>query len=105
MIELFVYCAVGRVCIFLLQKFPFHKLQFIGRWFMEGGFLHDLFQCDLCLGVWVYTILAGLFRFNLLHEFFYFPVISELVTGGVMSFIVHLLRVGFETQFSVIEVK
>lgn len=99
------YGAIGRICIFFLQKFPFSKLPVVGNWFNEGGFLYDLFHCDLCLGVWVFTFLAWAFKLNLLQPIFYMPIISELITGATTSFLVHLIRVGFEAQFSVIEVK
>jgi hypothetical protein len=103
-LEYFFFCAVGRVCIFLLQKFPFHKIKFIGAWFKEGGFLHDLFACDLCLGVWVFTILSFFFQLNLLEAYFYVPVVSEFITGGITSLIVHLILHGFQAQYSIIEV-
>lgn len=105
MIFYLVYGAIGRICIFFLQKFPFSKLPILGSWFNERGFLYELFQCDLCLGVWVFTFLAWAFKLNLLQPIFYMPFVSELLTGATMSLIVHLIRVGFETQFSVIEVK
>lgn len=101
----FAYFAIGGICIFFLQKFPFQKLWLIGTWFQKGGFLHELFECDLCLGVWTYWILAFFFKMNFLQGVFYVPVLSELITGGVASFLVHLLKIGFEAKFSVIEVR
>jgi hypothetical protein len=100
----FLFLSVGRLCIFLLQKFPFYKFKFLKGLFLEGGFLHDLFACDLCLGVWVFTILSAFFRLNLLEDYFYIPVVSEFITGGITSFIAHLIRSGYQAQYSVIEV-
>jgi len=105
MIFYFTYCAVGRICIFFLQRFPFQKLWLIGTWFQKGGFLHDLFECDLCLGVWTYWVLAFFFKLNLLQDVFYVPGLSELITGGITAFLVHVFRLGFEAKFSVIEVR
>jgi hypothetical protein len=104
MVKFFVLCLIGRLCIFLLQKFPFWKLPVIGKLWKEGGFLHDLFACDLCLGVWVYTVLACFSDVNLTMELFYVPFISEFVTGGIISFLIHLVRVGYQAEFSIIEV-
>lgn len=104
MIAYFIYAIVGRICVFFLQKFPFSKLPLLGKLFREGGFLHDLFACDLCLGVWVYTILAFFFSVNFLDGYFYCPVISELITGAVTSLLVFLVRAGWQSEFSVIEV-
>lgn len=105
MIGYFIFAIVGKVCIFLLQKFPFSKLWVVGSWFRERGFLHDLYACDLCLGVWVFSVLAGLFRINLLESFFYLPVVSEAITGGITSILVHFIRVGYEAEYAIIEVK
>lgn len=104
MIAYFIYALIGRTCIFFLQRFPFSKLPGVGRMFRSGGFLHDLFACDLCLGVWVYTILAFFFSINLLEGYFYYPVISELITGSVTSLLVFLIRAGWQSEFGVIEV-
>lgn len=71
---------------------------------MDGGFLHDLFACDLCLGVWTFAILSFFFKANLLQSFFYIPVLSEFITGGVTSLVVHLLRIGFQAEYGVIKV-
>lgn len=101
--RILVYALIGRICIFLLQKFPFHKLPIVGKYAKEGGFLYDLLACDLCLGVWVYVFFSAIFRLNLLDS--YIPVMSELVTGGTISFIVWLAVRGYQSQFSIIEVK
>jgi hypothetical protein len=103
-IDYIFLCLVGRVCIFLLQKFPFTKLPLIGRLWGEGGFLCDLFSCDLCIGVWVYTVLGYFFKINLLFIYFYVPVISEFITGGITSLIVFLVVRGYQAQYSIIKV-
>ncbi len=72
---------------------------------MDGGFLYELFSCDLCLGVWVYWILAFMFKINIIQDFSSVPIISELITGGITSILVHLIRIGWEAKFSIIEVK
>jgi len=104
MIAYFTYALIGNVCIFFLQKFPFEKLPYIGAVWKKGGFLHDLFVCDLCLGVWVYTFLAVFFSINVLETLFYTPVLSQLITGATTSLLAHLVRLGWQTKFSIIEV-
>jgi hypothetical protein len=82
-----------------LQRFPFQKIPLLSRLFEEGKFLQELFSCDLCLGVWVYTVLAFFFKANI-YDVFYFPVISELLTGITTSFIMHVFSVGWKDLYS-----
>jgi hypothetical protein len=82
-----------------LQKFPFNKISFVRKLFEEGRFIYELFSCDLCLGVWVYTILAFFFKANI-YDMFYFPVISEILTGITTSFIVHVFSAGWKSLYS-----
>ena len=92
MLEWLVYAGVGRLLIFLAGKFSLpQRLQKI-EW------LEKLHSCDLCLGVWVYVFLAIFLNVDLLtlwFGFYYVPVLSEIVTGGVTSYIVWLLVIGF----------
>jgi hypothetical protein len=83
-----------------LQRFPFQKIPLLSRLFEEWKFLQELFSCDLCLGVWVYTVLAFFFRANI-YDMFYIPVISEILTGITTSFIMHVFSVGWKALFSV----
>lgn len=100
MTRLLVYLLVGKLLIFLLQKFPKNKLPFIGKTiFREGGFLDELFKCGLCLGFWIYSGLAFLFDVNVLGEWFYVAILSEFITGAVATFIMHLLSSGWDAQF------
>lgn len=80
----------------------FHLPQFIRKY----KFIEDLHGCDLCSGVWVFGLLSFLLKFDLLTVLGlpYVPVLSELVTGGAVSFVVHLLRLGWNARFSSIEV-
>lgn len=99
MTQLLAYALIGKLTIFLLQKFPKHSLPIIGKLFREGRLLGDLFSCDLCLGFWVYTGLALLINVDVTGELFYVPILSEFITGAVMSFIMHLISAGWEAQY------
>jgi hypothetical protein len=57
------------------------------------------------LGVWVFSILSGLFQFVLFREYLYYPIVSELATGVLVSFIVHLLSIGWFEKFGKIVVE
>jgi hypothetical protein len=105
MISIIIYALLGRLTIYLAQSFPFQKLYLIGRLWNEERFLGKLFACDLCLGVWVYWILALLLKVNVFDEFGYIPILFEFFTGVAMSFIVHLIHLGWNSKFMVYEIK
>ena len=99
------FLLVGRLVIFVLQKFPFRKVIFIGRLFEEGKFLEQLFACDLCLGLWTYFLLALLMKMNIVYELTSIEVLSQFLTGAIASFLVHIFSLGWHTKFSVIIVQ
>ena len=104
--QVIAFLLVGRLAVFVLQKFPFRKT-FIGKHFREGKFLERLFSCDLCLGVWVYAALGYFLRIDLVAELFsvHVIVLNEIITGTIASFLVHVFSIGWNTKFGVIEVK
>ena len=100
-LEYIVYASIGRLIIFFLQKFPFQKVIFLDKLFEDGKFLSDLFSCELCLGVWVYTILAYIMQIDVMKGWFdYIPIVNEIITGAVTSFVVHLIVVGWRTEYT-----
>lgn len=95
-IEFVIFALVGRIIVFLLQKFPKPKLPFIGKLFREGGLLDELFYCDMCLGFWVFSGLACIFEIDI---GIYVPVLSEFIIGAVTTFVVHIFSVGWNAKF------
>ena len=93
MLNWFGYALVGKVLIFLWQKFPI-KNQWLGQ-------LHD---CDLCSGVWIYCALALLFGVDIVQNSFGISqtIAGELVTGAITSFVVHVFSIGWKTKFEVV---
>lgn len=94
------YIAVGKVMIFLGMSFPLpaalQKFNTVVKWH----------SCDLCFGTWVYALLSYFMGVSLLTAmgFTYVPLVSEVVTGGVISFIVHLISLGWKARFEVVVV-
>ena len=89
-----VYLGVGKLLIYLGQKFIVSNTQ--------DGFIRRLFECDLCLGTWIYVILALAFRIVIFEDIYgYVPLISEIVTGAVATFGMHLLSLGWKMKFAV----
>lgn len=76
----------------------------VSQWIAsKSSFFKGMFECDLCLGMWAYWILALIFRVTL-FEGQYIPVLSEFFVGAFMTFIAHLVRIGWEAKFSVINI-
>ena|SRR5574343_169561 len=100
MIKIIIYAGLGKLIIYLAQNFPFQKISVIGKFWNDDTFLGKLFACDLCLGVWIYFFIALLLKINLFEEFGYMPIVFEFFTGATMSFIVHLLTIGWRDKFS-----
>jgi hypothetical protein len=93
--NLIVFAAIGRLLVWTIQTSG--PTQRIKKW-LNKEFIDELFECDFCLGFWVFTALAFLFEINILEPL-YFPVFSEIITGQVASFVVHLARVGWTTKW------
>ncbi len=100
MMQLVAFALIGKLIIFLLQKFPTSHLPLIGRLFEEEKFLGNLFSCDLCLGFWVFSGLSFITNVNVTGELFvYIPILSEIITGAIVSFIMHLISAGWEARY------
>ena len=93
------YIIAGKISLFVLQRFPLRKIRFLRKHLAEGKFLQELISCDLCLGVWIYTVLAYFFKINL-YDAFYLPGLSELLTGATTSFIMHVFSAGWKSLYS-----
>lgn len=92
-----LFLLIGKLLIYLGMKFPplsESRFEFVKR----------LWECDECSGVWVYTLLSFVMGEVLFVEYFYFPIVSELITGGISSFIVHLISIGWREKFTVVEI-
>jgi hypothetical protein len=88
-----IYLVAGRLLTWFLMVngvtrplWNFHPL------------LRELSQCDLCLGFWVYLLLA----LPLPQPFLIFPWGYEIfILAALTSFIAHLLRIGYQTKFGI----
>ena len=90
-----IFLLVGKVLIFFGMKFAEDNE-------IKIPFIKKLLSCGLCWGFWVYTLLSFLQGEILFWEYMYIPVISEMVTGGISSLLVHLVTLGWKTQFETI---
>lgn len=91
-----IYGAVGRILMIFIRKFP--PLV----WFAEK--IHFPVDCDLCLGFWVYFGLALMFGLDVFYPAQYIPILSEAITGAVMSLLVNLIRIGWNSEYRIMQV-
>ena len=95
LLRFLAFALVGRTLIYLIQKFP------ATTWLSKKWkFLEDLFSCDLCLGVWVYSIINMLsFKITYYNEN-ESTLLGEFITGAVTSFVMHLASIGWKDKFT-----
>lgn len=82
---------VGKLLIWTIQQFPYRP---------KIDFIEKLVSCDFCLGVWVYTVLNFVFKVNLIYEFFDIIGLNEIITGIIVSFVMHLISIGWQMKFT-----
>lgn len=97
-VSILLFAGLGKLLIFTIQKYPLtEKLREI------HPFIRDGLDCDFCLGCWVYLFLAWVFGMNIFEGYLpYIPLITELLGGIVISFIMHLISIGWRDKFSII---
>lgn len=105
-VGLFAYTVLGLVIIFFAQRFYKANLQ---KHFTKDGFIDKLISCRLCLGFWVYFVLACIFnaqsvKINVLDGFVYLPIITEVFDGMGFSFLAYLLVAGWKAEFTILQV-
>jgi hypothetical protein len=106
MAKLLAFLLIGRLLVWMAQRFPFQNLPIIGN-LMKRKSLQELIHCDLCLGVWVYTVLALLFGIDFFSEYmkYQIPLIGEFFTGMSASFFMHIFAIGWQMEFGEITVE
>ncbi len=98
MLSYIAFAVSGKLVVFLIQKFPLFT--WIGKKWKTFG---QLVECDLCLGVWVYVII-NLLEFRLTFYSADSNLFGEVLTGFAMSFLMHLLSIGWQAKFGIIVV-
>lgn len=97
-LKFLVVLAVGKLASFILRKFPL--VTYIAD---KNKYTRELVACDLCFGVWIYTVLLWIAKINIV-DFLYIPILSEFLSGAVASFLVWLFVIGWKETFGIFEV-
>ena len=93
-----LYLLVGKVLIFFGMKFAEDNE-------VKNNFIKNLLSCSLCWGFWAYGITSFAMGEVLFSDYYYFPIFSQLVTGGISSLLVFLLETGWKSYFGVIVIE
>ena len=100
MLEWLTYAVLGKLLIHLWQLFPIPepKKTYISQ------FIYKLHLCDLCSGVWIYSIIALMFGIDIIQAEFGHTVhiAGEILTSAITSFVVHIFSVGWKFKYEVI---
>jgi len=102
LLQLIGFLLVGGLTTYFIQKFPFHKLWLIGKFFVEGKILKELLSCDECLGVWVFLFLSFILKVNFVLWMFDrtgLIVADQILTGIMASFVCHIFKIGWFAKF------
>ena len=100
MLQWLTFAALGKLLIYLFQMFPLPEKK--ESYLSEA--LHKLHECDLCSGVWIYSIVALIFGIDIIQSEFGHTVrfAGEILTGAITSYVVHIFSIGYKTKYEVI---
>ena len=92
--EWLVFALTGEILIYVWFQFPLplpkNKNTYIYKFFEK------LHSCDLCAGTWIYSFLALATQADMSGSG---TLVTQIATGIVTSFIVHVFVVGLKEKF------
>jgi len=89
---LVLYFVIGRLLIWFLQTAGPIKMLY-----RKSSFLTELFECDFCLGCWVFLGLGFAMKVAILDVLPY--ILDVIVTAIMASFCLHVFIIGWRTQY------
>ena len=94
--EFILIVILGRVLLYAVQS--------VAGNVELGGFVKKLVSCDFCLGCWLFFGLMWGFDQRIVG-IPHIPILSHFLLGIVVSFVVHLIRIGWTTKFETIVIE
>lgn len=95
LVEFFTFVGVGKLFVFLLRKFPPFR-DIMGK----REFSRELYDCELCLGFWIYLFLSPFFKIKIN------PINNRLLNNTVLAmittFMVFLISDGWRANFETV---
>ena len=94
------FLLIGKLIIHTWMLFHFP------RWMKRYEWLNKLHECDHCSGIYVYSILSFFTELDLLDVagFGYIPIVGALVTGIIISWLVHIFILGWKAKYEIVVV-
>jgi hypothetical protein len=93
-----VFLFTGKILIYFGMEFARNNE-------ISNKFIKKLLSCDLCWGFWIYSLWSFLTGGVLFRDIYYVPVFSQFITGGISSFLVHLVSLGWKSKFEVLVIE
>ena len=90
--SLITYFVIGRLLIWVLQTAGPIKMVY-----QRSSLLTELFECDFCLGCWVFVGLGFTMNIAILDVLPY--ILDVIITAIIASFCLFLFTVGWKTQY------
>jgi len=93
-----LFLVIGKIVIHIWMQFHLPKFLSKSEWFKQ------LHECDLCSGVYVYSILSFFMGVDLLEVagFGKIPLVSAIITGIVVSWVVHIFYLGWKSKYEIV---
>lgn len=86
------YFVVGELLIWLGQTTTLPK-----KVWSRSSFLTELFECDVCLGTWIFGLLSPIFHVTIVSSGVL--LVDYIVTAPIVAILAHIFMIGFGTKF------
>lgn len=95
--EFLLVVLLGKVLLYAIQQVtPLEKIKI--------EYLQKLLSCDFCLGSWLFFFLSLMFDLRI-EGLPHIIILSPFLLGVAISFIVHLISLGWRTKFETIVIE
>lgn len=99
LVKWILFLLLGRLLIYLWMSFSLPK-------WMKNDWMEKLHGCDLCSGVWIFSILSFFLETDLLDMmgFGYIPLVGAIITGCAVSWFTHIFILGWRAKYEIVVV-
>jgi len=84
--------GVGKIAMWMVTLFARSNN-------IQNPFFVKLFECGFCIGTWIYFCLFCFFKMELTSPIGYVPLVSEMLSAMVVSFLVGIFSDGWMFRF------
>jgi len=98
MIDFLIYLGSGKLLLFFARKFP--PIQKVCQ---SGELLSQLYNCDLCLGFWVYLVLAPFLNVDVKQ--IKNKILRWVITACFTSLLSVLVSQGWQEEFGMLVIE